>query len=1036
VTITGPSGTLPYTRGDFAVFGFGSFVSLYMTVPGEPAKGNYTFILGKGGVPLTTQDSQSTNIDIPNPDISTLSEQGGSFSWEAVSLPGVNLYYRLVIDDLSGKRVYNSNRELGMLSHTIPDNKLVQGQTYKWHVRVSDAADWISEQNRSNSEYVQFTYRGLGNVLARQRVWGDGLVENQMQFQLKDASNQNLTRSVSLADIKVYNPNGEPVHLTEITFYDVAIGTYNDQTDQWNYPSPSFETYGYALFSDPLIVGRYTTEVTHNGETYAGTSYFNGQVGLPKVDPTSFVLTGDSSGNLTWEWTLPEGLCTESSVYTPPMIALYRQGQLLGLFFFRVPNGQCIHSFPLPASFVQSINAAADRVELLVDIRTNTQNNASLSLPLTLTRLGPPALAEIRGRVTDDDTGGPVQGATVSLEPGTITLTSQTDGTFLSSEITAGHYSAQISAVNYNIKVLSGIALAPGLPNQLNVSLTPYAPQVISATATPPRVGNDGQSTTLLTVRITHPLGPSSVDSVLGDLAPIGGSTQQVFYDDSTHGDLAAGDGTYSYGVTVAKGTGARLYALNVTAVDMAGKQGFGSISLSVTDKLSGTVQPSQSVSQNFDNALDGQTLNVHFDFSKTVSSLKAIKADCQIQLTIIGPDGSQYGPYYGTDSIDVSIPNAAAGEWEYVTTNQCASTLSYEVETSGSGTGMLVGRVVDALTGVGVNGANINCNTGGSTVSLTQGYYSGVAVAGTGVVTTAKAGYRTNVKSGVHVKSGSTTNLNIQVVPQNASVQTAPSGANVFNILDPAEDPKPPAQPFAVKISGTNLEFNVIFPRYQQAVDLYLAFMPNTGEHAGKLFLIDETNSFVEFAGALHAWRKTTSQEESAQIPIPSEYPLGVYTLYSLVTTDSSSLSNFDLSFFATTPTQPPPVGQDMTLIPNPSEEPDPLTQPLTAKVTDGNLVLKAHFPMQKEPVSIFLAYMTPEGAIRLIKSDNTTELLSGTLWPWREDVTSRQTVQVLTMPTAQMAPGVYYFYSLVTTDPAALSNFDLFCFSMNVTQ
>ncbi len=138
-------------------------------------------------------------------------------------------------------------------------------------------------------------------------------------------------------------------------------------------------------------------------------------------------------------------------------------------------------------------------------------------------------------------------------------------------------------------------------------------------------------------------------------------------------GISTAGDGTYSYKATVAKGTKAKLYALNVTAIDVMGKEGSVHISLNVTDKLSGTVQPSQSVSQIFDNTLGGQTLNIHFDFTKAVLSLKALKSDCQIQLTILGPDGSQYGPYYGTDSIDVSIPNAPAGQWEYVTTNQCS---------------------------------------------------------------------------------------------------------------------------------------------------------------------------------------------------------------------------------------------------------------------------------------------------------------------------------------------------------------------------
>jgi hypothetical protein len=659
------------------------------------------------------------------------------------------------------------------------------------------------------------------------------------------------------------------------------------------------------------------------------------------------------------------------------------------------------------------------------------------SIEGTFTRVGgpvTPVYAVIQGKVTDALTGEPIQGATISLEPGSISLTAMVDGTFSSSSITAGTYTAQISAANYNPKVLSGFAIAFGAPNQLDASLDPYAPQVTSATANPNLVTNDGQGTTLLAVRVTHPLGLTYIYAVRGDFSAIGGSAQQPFYDDATHGDVKAGDGTYSFQSIVTPGTKARLYSLNVTAFDEAENQGFGSISLNVIDKVSGVVQPTQPDSKTFDNPLGGQTLTIHYALLKTALSLRGIRSDCEVQLTVLGPNGEHYGPYSVTDSIDVSIPNAPAGQWTYQTNDLCASAQSYEIETSGSGTGLLVGRVTDGLTGLGVKGASVNCNTGGSTVSLDQGYYSGVAVAGTGIVTTAKTGYRTNIKSGVHVKSGTTTSLNIQVVSQDASAQAAPNGANVFHILDPAEDPKPPAQPVSAKVSGSSLELNAIFPRYQQAVDLYLGFTPSSGAHAGKLFLIDENNSFVEFTGPLQAWKTHSTQEESGQIPIPNEYPYGGYTLYSLVTTDSSSLANFDLSYFTTTPPQAPPIGQNVTFIPSPTEEPNPLTQPLAVKIAGGNLILNAHFPLQKEPVSIFLAYMTPTGALYLIKSDNTAEQLSGGLWPWQENVTGEVTAQVISIPTNQTSPGAYYFYSLATTDPVTLSNYDLIFFNLDV--
>lgn len=647
--------------------------------------------------------------------------------------------------------------------------------------------------------------------------------------------------------------------------------------------------------------------------------------------------------------------------------------------------------------------------------------------------LGPDTpFARLEGVVTDAGTGLPVPGARLTVSPGAHVLTSDAVGYFSSDSLAPGTYTVEASAAHYHTKAAAGISIDSESAHRMNVSLEPKAPVVNGARS---EAFNDGLTPVLLTAQVAHPEGAGFLAAVAGKLSPIGGSASQALYDDGTHGDLTAGDGIYSYGTTLPRTVPAKLYALSVTAVDLAGKQGFGSISLNVADRVSGTAQPLQPSSLSFENTLGGQGLNIRFAFSKSVSSLKALTADCQVELMVFGPDGSQYGPYYGTDAIDVNIPNAPEGKWEYVTTNQCQSALSYEVETSGSGTGVLAGRVLDAMTGGGLPGATIAFNTGGATVSLTQGYYSGVAVAGTGVVTTARAGYRTNIKTGVHVKSGATTHLNIQAVPQEAPAEAAPSTIRVFSILDPAEDPTPPTQPFAIKTSGGAMEFNVVFPRYLQAVDIHLAFIPHTGPNAGKLMLIDANNAFVEFSGALHAWKAASIQEESAQIPMPGDYRPDAYTLFSLVTTDSATLASFDLSYFTTTPAQGPPAGQNARVIADPSDEPHPLTQPLAVKVAGEYLVVDVQFPAQKEPVSVFLAYTAPGGALYLIKDDSTAERFSGTLRPWREHVTAQQAGQVLSVPVAQMPPGTYHFYSLVTTDPAALSNYDLTCVPMNVT-
>jgi hypothetical protein len=811
--------------------------------------------------------------------------------------------------------------------------------------------------------------------------------------------------------------------------YTRSVFTYSEITNVWR----GF----YLIVAGEPQQGNYDFTIA-SGATSVTTHDTQGAIKtIPNPDTSTFRIQGNT---FSWGLVGPSG---GELYYVLQINDTDASGALGRTVFFSssVKNGV---SMNVPDGVLTPGQTYRWRVRVADTSNWVSTQNESFSAYVKFTWRELSSTAEIRGTVADAVTGKPIAGATISLEPGSITLISQTDGTFSSSGIPSGtSYSAQISASNYNSKTLSGISFAPGPSNQLDLSLVPYAPKVTSTAGIPSDVGNDGQSTTLLTARVTHPLGLSSVETVLADLRQIGGNAEQVFYDDGSNGDLSAEDGVYSYEIVVGKGTKAKLYSLNVTAIDVSGKKGSNPISLNVKDKLSGTVQPSQTLSQSFDNTLGGQTLNIHFGFMKAVSGLKALKSGCQVELTILGPDGSEYGPYSITDVLDVSIPTAAPGEWKYVTNNQCTSAVSYEVETSGSGTGVLVGRVTDAITGGGLQGASINCNTGGATVSLDQGYFSSVAVAGTGVVTTARAGYQTNVKGGVHVKAGATTNLSIQVVPQNASPQDAPSGIHIFNILDPAEDPKPPTQPFAAKVTGSNLEFNAIVARYQQPVDVYLGLTINDAQHAGKFFLVNESDSLVELTDTLYSWRKASTKGDSAQVleGISSAYPMGSYTLYSLVTTNSSTLSNYDLSFFTTTLAQPAPIGQNVTYISDPVAEPNPLTQPLAAKITGGNLILTAHFPMQKEPVAIFLAYTTPSGELYLIKQDGSRQVFTDTLWPWREDVTGAIAEQVLSMPGAELSRGIYYIYSLVTTDlvttdPVSLSNYDLLFFSMSVPQ
>jgi hypothetical protein len=109
----------------------------------------------------------------------------------------------------------------------------------------------------------------------------------------------------------------------------------------------------------------------------------------------------------------------------------------------------------------------------------------------------------------------------------------------------------------------------------------PTAPSVNGA-ASPSSA--DGGASTLLTARVTPGANPTSTGlAVSSDLSSIGGSTTQAFFDDGTHGDATAGDGTFSFSATVASGTSAGSKSLPLAVTDVQGRSGSGSIALTVT---------------------------------------------------------------------------------------------------------------------------------------------------------------------------------------------------------------------------------------------------------------------------------------------------------------------------------------------------------------------------------------------------------------------------------------------------------------------
>jgi len=97
-----------------------------------------------------------------------------------------------------------------------------------------------------------------------------------------------------------------------------------------------------------------------------------------------------------------------------------------------------------------------------------------------------------------------------------------------------------------------------------------------------PSALNPGDGT-LLTVTVIPGTNPASTGLAIdGNLASIGGSMTQQFFDDGTHGDLVAGDNTFSFQATVAANTTNGAKNLVVTITDAQSRAGTTTISLTV----------------------------------------------------------------------------------------------------------------------------------------------------------------------------------------------------------------------------------------------------------------------------------------------------------------------------------------------------------------------------------------------------------------------------------------------------------------------
>jgi hypothetical protein len=161
ITVTGPGGDLPVGKANFTYYP--QFKDFWISIPGSPEIGTYTFTVTAGQLKGVATDTVSTLRNIPIPATLALSPADGqmlramspTFRWQPVEYPFVPVYYQLVIWNPSiTERIFASQFVKNMNTYTVPAGKLKTGRTYLWWVRVADSYNWSQTQNRADGERI------------------------------------------------------------------------------------------------------------------------------------------------------------------------------------------------------------------------------------------------------------------------------------------------------------------------------------------------------------------------------------------------------------------------------------------------------------------------------------------------------------------------------------------------------------------------------------------------------------------------------------------------------------------------------------------------------------------------------------------------------------------------------------------------------------------------------------------------------------------------------------------------------------------
>jgi len=229
-------------------------------------------------------------------------------------------------------------------------------------------------------------------MYVQNRRYENGRTLNRLTFGLIDQAGRNLTSNEGVSAIKLSDPQGRLVKLSDSKFgVDEEIyGIYDPMRSQWHFNEEwQVDSWFSANFDEPLIPGVYRLKVsTADGHAADYEFYFKGVVALPVITSHSFKLRPDPFGNLIWKWDIPDTLgymLFNLQTVVKASIDVYKGNKQVGYFFIKLPSH--MGYLFIPRKIVQKLSTKGDQFGLRVQLETRDSNTRTYSDTLIISDL-------------------------------------------------------------------------------------------------------------------------------------------------------------------------------------------------------------------------------------------------------------------------------------------------------------------------------------------------------------------------------------------------------------------------------------------------------------------------------------------------------------------------------------------------------------------------------------------------------------------------------------------------------------------------